>query len=241
MAGWIVHEIVPQVRIDVTRPMPVLDPADEALVGTVWEAAQRRLGGALFNGRVFCADRIAPELIEGHWTEYRRLVAQFENPAMFARLRIRSLAVNGVVLGSDGVVFGRRPDLAVYQAGLWQLAPAGSVDPSAASPDGRIDAVRQVATELREEVGLDFADIVTATPIALVEHAGSHVCDLGIAMTTRLRADAILAAHRARGDGEYGALRIVARDEIEAFAAEAGEGMARQSRVFLERLGWLAA
>ena len=238
---WAIHDIDRDLRVKATREMPELDRDLDLGVERLWLQARARLGERLFNGRVFCAEEIGPDLITGHWTEYRRLIAQFERPELFERLRLRSLAVNGLVIGPDGVVFGRRPERAIYQAGLWQLAPAGSVDPGATAPDGSIDVIRQGAAELREELGISFDAIDDAEPFALVEHAVSHVCDLGIVMRTSLRAADILAAHRHDNDGEYGVLRIVAQADIEVFAAEIGNSMARQSRLFLHRLGWLAA
>ena len=205
----------------------------------MWLQAQARLKGELFNGHVFCAEEIGPDLITGHWTEYRRLVAQLARPDLFPHLRIRSLAVNGVVICPDGVVLGQRPKRAIYQAGLWQLAPAGSVDPGATAPDGTIDVIRQAATELREELGLSFDVIDDAEPVALVEHPVSHVCDLGICLRTSLKAVDILSAHACHGDHEYGVIRIVCRTEIQAFADSIGDGLAHQSRMLLHRLGWI--
>ena len=107
-----------------------------------------------------------------------------DRPDLFDGLAQRPLAVNGIVLGPDGLVFGRRPDEVVYQPGQWQLPPAGCVDDRAARPDGTADMLAAVLAELREELGL-AADVVSASqPLALVEHAGSHVLDLGIALRT---------------------------------------------------------
>ena len=236
---WIMHPIDREIRVSVCSTMPVLEPATDQAIEELWRAAQARLGGCLFNGLVFCADRIGSRLIEGHWTEFRRVVAQFENPAMFEQLRVRSLAINGAVIGPQGVVVGRRPARALYQANLWQLAPAGSVDPSSTGNNEAIDVMAQAASELGEELGMSFSEIETAIPIGLVEHASSHVCDLGIAMTTSLSAEAILATHESLGNGEYSALEVVGRHQIADFVASVGDGLARQSCLFLQRMGWL--
>ena len=237
--SWVIHDIKRHVRVVALSKMPVLHSELESAVGELWLQAQERLSGKLFNGHVFCAENIGPELITGHWTEYRRLVAQLARPELFGYLRVRSLAVNGVVICPDGIVFGKRPEQAIYQAGLWQLAPAGSVDPGATSPDGTIDVIRQAATELREELGLPFDMIDDAEPVALVEHPVSHVCDLGVCLRTSLRDADILSAHARYGDGEYSVIRIVAQTDIQAFTTSMGDEMARQSRMLLHRLGWL--
>src|SRR5436305_6066904 len=134
--------------------MPELSPALDATVERHWREACRHR--ALFNGQVFCADRIGPERIEGHWTEYRRAVAQMADPALRRVLRIRSLAVCGVLRCRDGVAVGRREAASVYQAGLWQLPPAGSVDSGAAEPGGA-SWQRALVGELQEELGIEAA------------------------------------------------------------------------------------
>jgi hypothetical protein len=241
--GFVVHELTAVLRVRVTQTMPDLPPALDAEVERLWRAACERVAaggaGALFNGRVFSADTIAPDLIAGHLTEFRRIVAQMEQPALFEALGIRPLAVCGVLRCADGVVFGRRHAGAVYQAGMWQLPPAGSVDVHAVGEDGVVALGRQLLAELREELGLSPDDVDAPVPLCVVEHPGSHVSDLGMALRSGLGASAIRNAHAARGNGEYPTLRIVAVDELPRFLAEAGDAMVPPAPVFLARAGLL--
>ncbi len=115
--GWHVHAVAAGVRLFIARAMPALPAALDAEVDRLWAVAQGRMNEKLFNGRVFTADAITAGLISGHWTEFRRIVAQMDRPGLFGELGLRPLAVNGVVHGPDGVVFGRRPTGAVYQPG----------------------------------------------------------------------------------------------------------------------------
>jgi 8-oxo-dGTP pyrophosphatase MutT (NUDIX family) len=232
--AWPVYSVVPTLRAHVTRPTPELPPALESEVERLWQAARHETP-ALFNGRVFSVDRIMPDLLEGHWTEYRRITAQVRAPALREQLSLRPLAVCGLLHGPDGVVFGRRESRAVYQAGYWQLSPAGSVDSGAALPDGGVDLCRQILTELSEELGLDPADILSMTPLCLVEHPNSCVLDLGYALETALPAEAILRAHRLRGDGEYEALEIVPEAALAAHVASLGEALVWSAHPFLEQ------
>lgn len=237
--GWQVHEVAATVAIRLARAMPPLPEAIEAEVAALWDAAQRRAGGRLFNGRVFSADTIAPAGIEGHWTEFRRVVAQMARPALFAALGVRALAVGGVIVGRDFVVFGRRPAGAVYQPDEWQLPPAGSIDPGAVS-DGQIDPLRQLHAELAEELGMPAAAVTAPRALAIVEHPGSHVCDLGIALRTGWTEADIRAAHAARGNGEYAALTMVPHGAVPAFLAQHEGRVTGQAPVFLARAGLLA-
>jgi hypothetical protein len=245
MESFVVHPIRPDVEVRINRPMPPLEAALEARIDALWAAASARVaaGGAgqLFNGRVFSIDSITPERITGHLTEYRRLVAQVEDHTLFSGLGIRSLAACGVLSCSGGVVIGRRPAAAIYQAGMWQLCPAGSVDGGAARADGTMDYRAQLQTEVQEELGIGPEFLGAITPLCLVEHAGSRVSDLGMAVHTTLSRDEVLAAHRTSGNGEYDPLRIVPIAELPEFIEWAGNTLVPPAPVFLARAGLLAA
>ncbi len=241
MDGFVVHELSAEVEVRIVRTMPALLPDAEMAVERLWQAACQRMaaGGAgrLFNGRIFSADAISRDRVIGHLTEFRRAVAQMECPDLFEALGVRPLAVCGVLRCADGVVVGRRHADAIYQAGMWQLPPAGSVDAGAVDPDGRVDLRRQLLGELREELGLAAEDVGEPRPLCIVEHSDSHVSDLGLAISTHLDAVAVLAAQRERGNGEYQALMVVPEARLPAFIAEAGETLVPPAREFLLRAG----
>jgi hypothetical protein len=245
MTAFVVHPVRPDLEVRITRTMPPLPAETEARIDVLWAAASARVaaGGAgqMFNGRVFSIDTIAPDRITGHLSEYRRLVAQVEDHTLFDVLGIRSLAACGVLSCSGGVIIGRRPAAAIYQPGMWQLCPAGSVDGGAVRPDGTMDYRAQLRTELQEELGIGPEVIGTITPLCVVEHPGSHVSDLGMAVRTSLRPDAIMAAHRKDGNGEYDPLRIVPIKELPGFIEWAGASLVPPAPVFLTRAGLLAA
>ena len=196
--------------------------------------------GRLFNGRVFSADLITPALVTGYWTEYRRLVAQMDQHDLFEEIGVRALSVNGIVLGPDGVVVGRRPAGAMYQPGQWQLAPAGGVDGRSARPDGSVDVLYAVYSELREEVGLQANAVHHPCPLAIVEHGGSHLLDLGIVLRTELTAAEIRAAHATAEDDEYAALEMIPPVALPRFIADAGASLTAQMPMFLTRMGFLS-
>lgn len=241
--GFIVHELDPTVRVRVTRPMPKLDASLDAMVERLWRNAAQRVadggGGTLFNGQVFSADRITPTEITGHITEFRRAVAQLERPDLFAALGLRPLAVCGVLRCTDGVPFGRRHEAAVYQPGMWQLPPAGSVDVGAVAADGTVDLAAQVLTELAEELGIQPDRVAPPRLLCVVEHPGSHVSDVGIGLTTHLTGAQVLQAHRAHANAEYGALTFVPFAELADFVRRAGDRLVPPARAFLTRAGLL--
>ncbi len=222
------------VSLRIGREMPPLDPALDAVVERHWQRAQA--AHRLFNGQVFCADRVTPPgLIEGHWTEYRRVVAQMADPALFAQLRVRGVAVCGVLCGPDGIAVGRREAGSVYQAGQWQLPPAGSVDGAAATPGGA-DWRRALLQELGEELGLREADAAALHPLCLIQHP-TGVLDVGVRIDTPLDAAAILARHEASGDAEYDRLLVRPAGAVAAAVAAEGGLLVPSSRLLLQRLG----
>jgi hypothetical protein len=243
MESFVVHMVKPDLEVRITRQMPALPAALDEQVEALWHTAADRVeaGGAgrLFNGQVFSIDSITPGRVTGHLTEYRRLVAQAENHALFPELRIRSLSACGVLRCADGILVGRRPAAAIYQPGMWQLCPAGSVDAGVRRADGTMDFRAQLLTEIREELGLGADVIGDITPLCLVEHPGSHVCDLGMAASTPLDAASVFAAHKAHGNGEYDPLRIIAVPALPDFIVSAGDTLVPPAPLFLAHAGLL--
>jgi hypothetical protein len=72
-----------------------------------------------------------------------------------------------------------------------------------------------------------------------VEHPGSHVSDLGVAIRTMLNADDILRLHATSGNREYETIRIIPISELSTFVARAGASLVPPARSFLARAGLL--
>jgi 8-oxo-dGTP pyrophosphatase MutT (NUDIX family) len=237
MDKWVVHEVEPTLAVVAAWTMPALATVVEAEIERLWREAQSRLGDALFNGRVFSAEHITPRRVSGHFTEFRRIVAQVARPELFATLGLRPLAVNGVVRLRDGILLGRRSLRTAHQAGKWQLPPAGSVDPGAADARGNIDLAAQLLKELREEVGITAKREWLGPPIAIIEHPGTHVLDIGIPLTVPMDGAEALALHARFGDGEYAPLRVVAEADFPAVLAELGNAVVPTASILLRRIG----
>ncbi len=238
MQGWRIHEMKEAVTARVMQPMSRLAPALDGRVEVLWRTAQDE-NPELFNGRVFSADTVTADCIEGHWTEYRRVIAQIRDPRLYHELQVRPLATCGLLIGPDGVVFGRRSHRAAYQAGMWQLPPAGSVDDGAADSD-RVDLRGQLLRELREELGITATDTVSTQPLCAVEHPGSRVLDLGFEVHTGLSAMQIATAHASARDAEYTELRVIPLAALPAALHEMGASVVPPARIFLRRAGLLS-
>ena len=231
MQAWQATTLSPDLRVDVVARPEIRDAAALAEVERIWTEA-RRERPALFNGRVFSADRVSSGCIVGHWTDYKFGFAQIRQPSLFGALGIRAVAVNGVVRSPDGIVFGRRAASAVYQAGLWQCPPAGSVERR--DEVARVDLLAQVAVEFEEELGLPAREIASVRPLSAVEHPDTHVVDVGLAIETARSADEIIAAQAAAsGRDEYDTIVVVAEAHLEQQLDAWGDLVVPPARSFL--------
>ncbi len=237
--GWQLHSVAPAFAVQIQRDMPSLPSRLDREVERLWQQAQVASNGALFNGRVFTADDLNASQMLGHWTEYRRVVAQMQRPELFDELRLRPCATGGLLTCPGGVMFGQRPQNAIYQAGLWQLPPAGNIDPSSARDDGTIDVLANIFMELSEELGLDRAAIMRTELLGMVEHPGSHVLDLGIALHTALGEDTLRKTHAMSGNEEYASIMVVPLDSLAARIAEIRSNLTPQALAFLDFAGLL--
>ncbi|WP_419728539.1 NUDIX hydrolase [Lichenicola sp.] len=222
--------VAPSTQAGVAGTVPSL-PADlEADVESIW-SAERARRPVLFNGRVFSADTITPSLITGHWTEYRCVLAQIRKPSLYARLKVRPLAVNGLVECADGLVLGRRHADAVYLPGRWQAAPAGNVEARAGDD---VNLIEQVHVELREELGLLPNMIDLTRPVAAIEHTDTHVVDVGLLLRTPL-SFAEIARHRQQaGNDEYDLLQVVPTDALGRFMRENASTLLPSAHILIE-------
>lgn len=211
------------------HPAPELE--DSALlegIDSVWQDT-RRHHPKLYNGRVFCVSDLKPYAISGFWCEYRWVLAQMRSPELAARLKLRSLAVTGLLICPEGVVLGRRNPASLYLPGFWQGVPAGSVEAREASDT--VNLQEQLLAELDEEVGLSH-DVTLTGPLLACEHDTTHIVDLGFAIRTELSFDAIRAGWQAKANDEYDALECHAWHEIAPLTSQ----VLPTTRALLERL-----
>ena len=228
------HAFLPTATIESLGAAPPLPHDLEAEVESLWQAEQRRRGQALFNGYILSATEIGPARIAGRRVEYRRLMAQRLRPELFETLRVRPVAVSGILRCADGVVFGRRAQSSVQDPGLWELVPSGGIDTAGIVGAGPIDLRNQILTELNGEVGLDANLVTVSAPFCLIEDDESKVLDIGLALTApTLTADAILESHHGSGAGEYDELVVIPQAELEHFLEQVGAQLVSVSRMLL--------
>lgn len=239
-----VHDLSPNVEVRADPRSPPLSADLEKAVTAAWDAERARRPG-LTDGTLFSVDHFSAERITGRFVPYRHRIAQRARPELAAALAVRPLAVSGVLMCADGVVFGRRAAALTDAPGRWELVPSGGVEAQAmdtpADAAGRVNLRRQILAELAEEIGLDPGDVFGLELFCAVEDDDSGIVDIGIALASSLSAETVRRRHAERGSGEYVEIAIVAVSQVPGFvAAREGELLA-VSRVLLERRGLLAA
>lgn len=208
-ASWPVTPLQPDVHVRADRPLPTLTAEQEDAVSRIWAEALKSYP-ALYNGRVFCADEIKPSHIHGHWSEYRRVLAQMKEPGIYGDKVLKPLAVVGLMFAQDGIVIGRRADNSIYLPGYWQGAPAGNVESRA--QENTVDLPTQLLAECEEELGLTPAECQVGPCLLACEHPSTHIVDIGMRIDVALSFADLQQRCREQGNAEYGALHLIRPD-----------------------------
>lgn len=136
------------------------------------------------------------------------MFAQMRHPELFARLKLRPLAVTGFFRCASGLIIGRRSSDMPYLGGFWQSVPAGSVEAREALHS--VDLRQQLLHEVEEELGVSASDVTVGRALLACEHAGTHIIDVGFEIRTTLSFDGIDRQWRQHGNSEYDRLQYVA-------------------------------
>lgn len=200
-----VHRPDQPLRLDMTGPLSPA-PTVQQRVDALWDLAKADRPH-LFDGPVATVLEIdGPRLVLA-CARYRHVVAARQEPGIARALNLRPLAVSGLLVCRDGVVFARRGGAVTQGPGRWELAPSGGLEPTAtgAAPD----VARQILIELQEELGIAPDQAQVQAPLGLIDNDDGGVVDIVVPLTTPLDAAAIIHAHQGHL-GEYDAVQIAA-------------------------------
>jgi hypothetical protein len=224
-------------RVSLGAAAPAIDPGIEARVDEIWQREKELRSRHLYNGRLFSVDHCDDETIVGWISEYRYFLAQQREPGLYAALKIKPLAVTGILSCPDGVVFGRRSDRSEMDAGCWELVPSGGVDDAAVGSAGQVSLERCILVELEEEIGIGESELSAhCRAVALVEDPQSHVTDVAIVLSTACSAAQIQHRFATLENREYSELEIVASAELRAFRRGRADSLGAVSAVLLDTL-----
>ncbi|MFC1680853.1 hypothetical protein ACFL1S_03540 [Pseudomonadota bacterium] len=172
---------------------------------------------SVFNDLILSCTGVAGSRIHCTRVEYKYFFAQTKHPELFDKLRIRPVAVSGLLRCADGIVVGKRSQETSQDAGRWELVPSGGIDASAVTLDSIVDHRTQLLTEFEEETGLGVEPVESVEPLCLVYDDESKVLDIGSVIRTSVGFDTILNAYHALEYREYEEIRVIDEDAVEDF------------------------
>lgn len=240
---YVAHPVPQELRIldDVPAPSPTTAALDE--VRAIWES-EKLVRPGLFNGKLFSLDRIESGKAHGFLADYSWYVAQQRRPELFGELRVRSLAVSGLVVAGGHMIFGRRKASLAIEGGLWEPAPSGTIPGGLREPDGSLSWRKVFLDELRGELGLALgSDLDTAgvprllRPFALIENTATNIWELGVALELDLDHREVLGAWAATPAPEHNEMAAVPLEDVPRFYAERRADMVGVGGMLLAQYG----
>ena len=223
---YVAHPVTQTLRILDASPAPVPSPAALDEVRAIWEREKRERPG-LYNGRLFSLERFRGDDAVGFLADYSWHVAQQRRPELYEELRVRPLAVSGLMVAGGHMLFGRRKTSLAIEGGLWEAPPSGTIPGDLREPDGSISWRKVFLEELREELGLDLqASLDTSgahrllRPFALIENTATNIWELGVALELDIDHREVLAAWAATPKPEHNEMAAVPLEDVPRFHKE---------------------
>jgi hypothetical protein len=203
----------PRIMDNQAPPVPTDEVLDEIRANWEYETAHRP---QLFNGKIFSLDRIEGSLLTGFLADYSWYLAQLRNPALFDALRVRSLAVSGLVVAGGHVIFGKRKAGLAVEGGLWELAPSGTIHGGSREADGSISWRKIFQEEIREELGIAPPPTILKA-FALIENTQTHIWEMGVALELTMDHRNILTAYVSAEHPEHTEMAAVPLEDVPRF------------------------
>jgi len=171
----------------------------------------------LVNGTILTVKSIEDGTITCEKTEYRRFIAQRQDPSLFQTLQIRPLAVGGIVSTNEGILISQRGAGGTQCPGYWEMMPAGSVRITDVAEDGTIDMEGALAREALHEAGIEKHELTSISLFQVYEMPGDHVIEVRLQATCTLSAEAIRDRFKALSRPEHTSIAFVPRSNISRF------------------------
>jgi 8-oxo-dGTP pyrophosphatase MutT (NUDIX family) len=169
----------PAVRRLSIHVQPGSPPAPTTDVERAWSEMARR-NPRLYNGPILAVrsiDASTGRIVAGRDT-YQRLVVQPQVATGVRQLSVTGLLIRGADSGREEVLLGRRSGETRMYTGLWELGPAGGLEPPprhipTIDHDALLDQLRR---ECREEAALEITG--PGEPIGIVYDPLGHSHDI---------------------------------------------------------------
>lgn len=208
---------------------PLLDEYQRRLADEIWVKRPSHI----FNGDLLVHQATITRAdyleVAGYFTEYRFYYAQKQSGQDFG---LAPLAVSGLIICEDHVIFARRSPHVTSYPGKLELVPSGGLDRGVAMDDGTVDFSAQLRAEFAEETGQSEAAIMSIKPFALIHDPADPVYDIACRMHLNIGRNELQAglAH----SGEYDEPVAVPLTELDQWLAAHQEDVIPTSRAILK-------
>lgn len=209
-----------EVVLDFDHSPKNLDAETQNVIENIWEKELIRTQGKLFNGNLFSADNFDGIQLYGHFVEYKHFLAQVREPQLFELLAIKPVCVCGYTVDCDHILIGKRSDYVTEFQNYYELVPAGGIDTSAIHND-KIDIIKQLYTELKEEAGIEVSMVKKITPSFLVKYSDVQPFEICSKIELHDSTRDALGKH----DEEYTELIWIKKNKIREFVEKNREGI----------------
>lgn len=189
-------------------------------VTRLWRRRKRAFPDAT-DGLILSVEAIDKNELTARTVHYRHFCAQQAEPSLYAALKIRPLAVSGIVSIGSAYLFGRR-GMVMQAPGTIEFVPSGGVEPAVIGTDGSIDVRAQLLIELAQETGLAQPSGSYPQILGLIEDPRDQVVDVVCGLALDCPPHALFEAHARQGTGEYSELFLVEADQLPAARASWG-------------------
>jgi len=197
--------------------LPVLEPEIDIRVGEIWDLAVKKRDRGVYNSKVVTVATsdcpLESAITRAEFTEYRRVLAQLEDPSLFTNLEIYPLAVTGFINCADGILIGKRGEVS-QDSGCWEVLPSGGIEESCVRENGVVDLSCQLRCEFNEEVGENLPELEDITPIFWIVEEQTHVVDIVLRATIPCTLGEILDSAGKNENNEYLNIDAVSNSSI---------------------------
>lgn len=157
-----------QVRVVDSREELMLSDVEESAVEALWNRAQKKYEGRLFNGKMLAYSHLDEDRLYGYFVDYKYYIAQLGDSALKERLRIRPVAISCLCTWEEKVLIGKRSLTVTDYPGYFETVPSGGIDPKPVK-QGVVNYIEQALTELEEEAGIGSRDVADCHPLLIYQ------------------------------------------------------------------------
>lgn len=210
-------KLTPNFRVEVapsTRGFTLSD-YEKARVEMLWLEEVAARPSTTFNGQILNFISLEGERLLGEFVDYKFYFAQLKDPLLKTSLQIDPIAISGLTLSGNKVLFGRRSQKVMQFRGLYEAVPSGGIDPHALRGQF-IDLKEQFQRELWEETGISVTEVKNIQPFLLVHDSTTDTYEICAAIEVNYP----VVYEERKPTAEYEEFVWVPKSEIKSFATK---------------------